>query len=178
MKKFEEWEVAKKSLKYGICCDDDYLRRWKYAHQGEVKFMVFKKVLSESIYKIEFFKFNNILKIKIDDSEGKIRKISIKDFINLKNTNEGQMVKMVEKFIDDLCFHMFKKHIPLDKAIKQLFSLDKNPFDIVIEYDKDGGGINIPGLNNEDEIIKFDVAEIESLNPDKLDRIASYLLRK
>jgi len=178
MKKFEDWEIAKKSLRYGICCDDTYIRRYKYTNYKGIKFMVFKKVLQESIYKIEFSKFNNNLKVKIDDDEGNIRNISINDFINLKNTNEQQMFKMVEKFVNHLYYHIFNKHVPFEEAIKKLFSLNKNPFDIVIEYNKDGIGIDIPGMNKEDEIIKFDIAEIESLNSEKLDKIAKYLLKR
>ena len=73
---------------------------------------------------------------------------------------------------------MYKKNTSLDKEIKQLFSINKQPFDIVIEYNKDGMGIDIPGMNKNDEIIKFDIAEIESLNPEKLDKIAKYLLKR
>lgn len=177
MKKFEEWEIAKLSLKNNICYDDTYLRRFKYKHYKGIKFMIFKKVLQESIYKIEFCKFQGKIIVKIDDEEGIKKRISIEDFINLENTNEQDMFKMVKTFIHGLYYYMYKKNTSLDKEIKQLFSINKQPFDIVIEYNKDGMGIDIPGMNK-DEIIKFDIAEIESLNPEKLDKIAKYLLKR
>jgi len=175
MKKFEDWEIAKKSLDLGIYFDNTYLRRWRNIKKN----MVFKHVLKEAIDKIEFKKnLQGKIYITRHDKDNQIYRYTWQEFLNLKNAKEEVLFSLIEKFIHKIYHHIYNKNISLEKEVRQLFSLDKKPFDLEIKFNDYDGIIDFPISEKDSEIIKFDIAEIESLNSEKLDRITSYLLRK
>jgi hypothetical protein len=140
--------------------------------------MIFKEAVnSKAYYKLEFLKDAEALKIHINDGDNQKFEFTWNEFEKQKNSSLQVVYKVAVNFIDKLSQHIFNKKMSTKKAVEKLFSLDQKPFDIEMKFDSGGGIISFP-VADDTEVIKFDSNEIEDLNPDKIDRIAKYLLRR
>lgn len=172
MRRLSIEEKAKLSLYYGIVIDDTLLRR----SIGKNKHMIFKEAISsKALYKLEFVKDVEALKIQINDGDNQRFEFTWNEFEKQKNSNLRVVYSVAVNFVDKLSQHIFNKKMSTKKAVEKLFSLDQKPFDIEMEFDSGGGIISFP-LTDDTEVIRFDSSEIKDLNLDKVDRIAKYLL--
>lgn len=172
MKRLSIEEKAKLSLYYGIVIDETLLRR----SIGKNKHMIFKEAInSKAFYKLEFLKDVEALKIHINDGDNQKFEFTWNKFEKQKNLSLQVVYSVAVNFMDKLSQHIFNKKMSTKKAVEKLFSLDQKPFDIEMEFDSGGGIISFP-VTNDTEVIKFDSEETKDLNPDKVDRIAKYLL--
>lgn len=174
MRRLSISEKTKLSLYYGMVIDDTLLRR---GCPIKGRRMIFKEAVnSKAYYKLEFIRDDEALKVKVNDANNEKFTYTRNEFEELKKYNKQVVYSVAVNFIDKLSQHIFNKKISTKKAVEKLFSLDQKPFDIEMEFDSGGGIISFP-VANDTEVIKFDSNEIKDLNPDKIDRIAKYLLR-